>query len=785
MEDFKLSASLTGHEDDVRGVSYPSSKAAISASRDGSVRLWKLLSNSPPTFDPTISSHSSAFVNALTYLPPTTDYPEGLIISGGKDTIIDVRQPSKSPEDNAEALLLGHSHNICALDVDPSHKYIVSGSWDGSGRVWGIGKWETKAVLEGHEGSVWAVLAWDKDVIITGCADKLIRIFTSTGELVRKIRGASDVIRALCRIPPDHPNGAQFASASNDGVISLWTLDGRRVGQLLGHESFIYSLTSLSSGEIVSSGEDRTVRIWSGNHCIQTITHPALSVWCVAGCPENGDIITGASDRIVRIFSRAGSRQAHADTIKAFDDSVKSSSIPQQQVGEVNKEKLPGPDFLIQKSGTKEGQVQMIKEANGAITAHQWSMGGQQWVNVGTVVDGVGSSGKKAEYLGQDYDYVFDVDISEGQPALKLPYNLSQNPYEVATKFIQDNELPMTYLDQVANFITTNTQGASIGRQEGNAPPGSDPWGTESRYRPGDAFSTSQPPQSSTARSKVLPQTTYLSIKQATLKTIQKKLEQLNEQLIKEGDKGAALNKHDVDVLRKLIVHLEQSPAAAAKASPALDSGLNLILRIVTTWPAALRLPGLDLLRLLAAASPSTAMYEAGGQTVVGILGGSGVFEDLERPNNIMLAVRTFANLFESDEGRALVEKEFDQIRAFTKPSLSLVSNRNLTIAHTTLLINYSVLLTSTAHAPLAISSERAIQLLDELTTLLKSSIDNEAMYRALVASGTLLALGDEVRSAAREVFDLRGVAWKVASKAAEPRLKGVAEEIEAILESS
>ena len=58
-------------------------------------------------------------------------------------------------------------------------------------------------------------------------------------------------------------------------------------------------------------------------------------------------------------------------------------------------------------------------------------------------------------------------------------------------------------------------------------------------------------------------------------------------------------------------------------------------------------------------------------------------------------------------------------------------------------------------------------------------------MYRALVASGTLLALGDEVRSAAREVFDLRGVAWKVASKAAEPRLKGVAEEIEAILESS
>lgn len=51
------------------------------------------------------------------------------------------------------------------------------------------------------------------------------------------------------------------------------------------------------------------------------------------------------------------------------------------------------------------------------------------------------ASGKKVDYLGKDYDYVFDVDIEEGKPPLKLPYNLSQNPYEAATKFITDNEL--------------------------------------------------------------------------------------------------------------------------------------------------------------------------------------------------------------------------------------------------------------------------------------------------------------------------------------------------------
>lgn len=88
-------------------------------------------------------------------------------------------------------------------------------------------------------------------------------------------------------------------------------------------------------------------------------------------------------------------------------------------------------------------------------------------------------------YNGQDYDYVFDVDIEDGKPPLKLPYNLSSNPYETAQKFIADNELPITYLDQVANFIVTNTQGASLGTQEAQGS-ASEPWGSANRYRPGE-----------------------------------------------------------------------------------------------------------------------------------------------------------------------------------------------------------------------------------------------------------------------------------------------------------
>lgn len=42
------------------------------------------------------------------------------------------------------------------------------------------------------------------------------------------------------------------------------------------------------------------------------------------------------------------------------------------------------------------------------------------------MVDAVGS-GRKQLYEGKEYDYVFDVDIQDGVPPLKLPYNVTGN----------------------------------------------------------------------------------------------------------------------------------------------------------------------------------------------------------------------------------------------------------------------------------------------------------------------------------------------------------------------
>jgi len=56
--------------------------------------------------------------------------------------------------------------------------------------------------------------------------------------------------------------------------------------------------------------------------CVQTITHPAISVWSVAVCAQNGDIVSGASDRIVRVFSREEKRWADELALEVIQEII-------------------------------------------------------------------------------------------------------------------------------------------------------------------------------------------------------------------------------------------------------------------------------------------------------------------------------------------------------------------------------------------------------------------------------------------------------------------------------
>ena len=107
-------------------------------------------------------------------------------------------------------------------------------------------------------------------------------------------------------------------------------------------------MSALPTGEIVSAGEDRSIKIWQNGECIQTITLPAISIWSVAVQP-NGDIVCGSNDSDVRVFTRDRTRFATDADIREFDQKVAGSAIPQETIGDIDKEKLPGLEALKSK----------------------------------------------------------------------------------------------------------------------------------------------------------------------------------------------------------------------------------------------------------------------------------------------------------------------------------------------------------------------------------------------------------------------------------------------------
>ena len=810
--EFRLSATLKGHQSDVRepdlflarrlnaeqvrAVLLPDPSFAVTASRDGTTKVWKRTSTSPPTYDPTESSQGAQFKTCLAYVPPSKEFQDGLILSSGQDTLIEARQPTSTADVSADALMVGHSHQVCSLDVCAEANYFVSGSWDSTAKVWEIGRWEAAFDLPGHTATVWSVLAYDRETIITGCADRAIRIFDVRGKMLVSWDG-KDIVRALAKLAKGHSTGAEIASASNDGVIRLWTLKGDLVAELFGHEAFIYSLAVLPSGEIVSSGEDRSVRIWQGTNCVQAITLPAISVWAVSTSP-NGDIIVGSSDKLARIFTRDPERMADAETLKEFEESLQASSVPQQQMGQINMTDLPGPDFLQRKAGTKEGQSQIVKEDDGSASLYQWSMSQQTWVKIGQVVDSTGSSGNKTAYQGNEYDYVFDIDIEDGKPPLKLPYNVTQNPYEAATKFLQDNELPLSYLEETANFIIKNTQGATLGQSQ---PAGADPWGTENRYRPGEVSGYQPPPAPA---KQILPQKEYLPVvigkPGAAMAQISKKNADYN-------GSDMSLSESDIEILTIVAQQLEKYnfQGRPSLASSELESAASVLLKVATQWqPPANRLAGLDLLRFIAAAAKEFPAASAAGLDAVALILSSGIFDaDFLRTYNklAMVAMRFFSNLlYGSPSGRELVKEHLESIIETLKPMSTIVTTDvSVAVALTTLYLNVAVLITSDKTGNADVNANYGLSLVEELTKILNafpavnhtvtaspSAQSTEPAYRTIVALGTVLVglKQADLTSAAKDIFDVPSALSQLRAKKymAEPRFKTVVGEIQAVL---
>ncbi|KAJ2927584.1 hypothetical protein H1R20_g9510, partial [Candolleomyces eurysporus] len=764
---YKLSATLLRHSSDVRGVASPTNDLVLSVSRDTKAVVWNRSSTDGKDFNPDHTLQAgSRYVNSVAYIQPTDDAPKGYIVTGGQDTVINIFNLA-NPRNDPDYSLLGHSENVSKVWKNFSLAYD----------------------LKGHEYSVWAVLALDEDQYLTGSADKTIRLWKQH-KSVQTFRGHQDAVRGLAVVPD-----LGFASCSNDSEVRVWTLGGDLIYSLSGHTSFVYSLSVLPNGNIVSSGEDRTVRVWEGDECVQTIVHPAISVWSVSSMP-NGDIVTGASDGVVRVFSAVDGRWASEADLKEYDGQVASQALPAQQIGDVKKSDLPGPEALST-PGRKAGEVKMIKRGD-VVEAHQWDNASSSWQKIGDVVDAVGQ-GRKQLYQGKEYDYVFDVDIQDGVPPLKLPYNVTENPYAAAQRFLQNNELEMTYIDQVVKFIETNTAGVNLGSgndeyrdpftgasryrsndssaQNAPATEYMDPFTGASRYRaqpgppvaPAPNSNLSDPftgasrysgppapaPVSSPPSQKILPVSKLFNFKQANISAMQAKLSEFNGALQHEiSTSSLAMYPTEVSSFDDIFAHLKpltESPPRQP-SNPLTPTHIEHVISVLERWPASQRFPVIDLGRLLLGFSPGVFSTSQVKEKFIEALFKASEWDvpwtsplPKARETNILLLFRSLANAFQ--EGTKL---------------------------DNTWLVK---LFESLGHAPYTLLNKNQRVLSSETT-------DSEAAYRTLVAIGNIAHVSKQSGSVlgGAEAGQLKQLLRTVASTFPEDRVRAISAEIFVLL---
>ncbi|WP_158303001.1 WD40 repeat domain-containing protein [Kosmotoga olearia] len=227
--------------------------------------------------------------------------PDGkYIVSGSWDNTI------KLWNINGECLRTfeGHTDWVRTVAISPDGKYIVSGSENGKIRIWNL-KGNCLRILSGHSGSVLSLaVSPDGKYIVSGSWDNAIKLWNTNGECLRTFEGHIDWVRSVA-ISPD---GKYIVSGSEDGKIRLWDLKGNCFGILSDHSGPVMSVAISPNGKYIVSGSwDNTIKLWNVNgECLKTFKGHTDWVRSVTISPDGRYIVSGSENGKVRIWDTEG-----------------------------------------------------------------------------------------------------------------------------------------------------------------------------------------------------------------------------------------------------------------------------------------------------------------------------------------------------------------------------------------------------------------------------------------------------------------------------------------------
>ena len=323
-------ARFDGHTEQVNSAVFSSSAdAVLTASRDGSARIWpvaggevRILAHEEPLRDAVFSPSGG---HVLT----RSEHGHVAYLWDRAGTLI--------------ARLQGHEGPLVSARFAPSGEVLLTAAEDGTARLWDLTGAE-RARLLGHEAPISsAVFSREGDVVLTSSLDKTVRLWDLSGRELSRLEAPAAVWDARFS-----PSGEEILVSLTDWTSRLWTRAGSelatyrgsfarmsadgahvvtgirqqqlcfsdRAGELL--STFSPPGGAAAGFEFLPGGQrvvvacyDASIRVWDPTGVQATALLAGHVGWTesISFSPDGGRVLTASRDRTVRLWEPAGNAQ--------------------------------------------------------------------------------------------------------------------------------------------------------------------------------------------------------------------------------------------------------------------------------------------------------------------------------------------------------------------------------------------------------------------------------------------------------------------------------------------
>jgi len=204
----------------------------------------------------------------VTCIATSSENPD-MLLSGSRDKTIIIWNLTREGEGNygvPRRSLEGHAHFVQDVVISSDGQFGLSGSWDGTLRLWDLNTGATTRRFVGHTKDVLSVaFSADNRQIVSGSRDKTIKLWNTLGECKYTIEDQGHTEWVSCvRFSPQNP---VIISGGHDKMVKVWNLTNCKLRtNLHGHTGYISTVTVSPDGSLCASGgRDGTTRLWDLN----------------------------------------------------------------------------------------------------------------------------------------------------------------------------------------------------------------------------------------------------------------------------------------------------------------------------------------------------------------------------------------------------------------------------------------------------------------------------------------------------------------------------------------